>query len=40
MTKVQYMKYERKNMIRGEISKEEKRGILYPECRIGKKKLW
>jgi len=36
--KVEYIKYGRNNTIKGR--KLEERKILYPECRIGKKKLW
>jgi len=40
-SKVKYMKYGRKDTIVGkEIYEKEKKEILCPECRTGKKKLW
>ena len=39
MIRVQYVEYEKKNTIGGRVLKQEKRKILYSECKIGKKKL-
>jgi len=39
-TKVRYTKCGRKNAVVGEVSEEERKEILCPECETGKKKLW
>jgi len=40
MTRVQCIKYRRKDTIEGKVLKQERKEILCPECRTGKKKLW
>ena len=40
MTRVQCIKYRRKDAIEGKVLKQERKEILCLECRTGKKKLW
>ena len=40
MTRVQYIEYRRKDVIEERVLEQEKRKILCPECRTGRKKLW
>jgi len=40
MTRVQCVKYRRKDTIRRKVLEQERRKILCPECRIEKKKPW
>jgi len=40
MTRVQCIECGRKDAIVRKVSEWERRGILYPECRIGRKKEW
>jgi len=39
MTRVQYIKYRRKDAIGGRVLEQERSEILCPECMIEKKKL-
>ena len=40
MMRVEYIKYERKDVIIRKMSEQEKRKILCPECRVERKKEW
>jgi len=40
MTRVQCVECGRKDAIEGRVLEQEKKEILYPECKTGKKKLW
>jgi len=40
MTRVEYVKCRRRDVIIRKISEQERRGILCPECRIGRKGEW
>ena len=40
MTRIQCVECGRKDTIEGRVLEQEKREILYPECKIGKKKPW
>ena len=40
ITRVQYIKYRKKDIIEGKMLEQEKREILYPEYRTKKKKPW
>ena len=40
MRRVEYVKYGRKNAIVRKVSEQEKKGILCPECRVGRKGEW
>ena len=38
ITRVEYVKYGRRDAIMRKVSEQKKREILYPECRIGRKR--
>ena len=40
MTRVEYIKYRRRNAIVRKVSEWEKRRIPYPEYRVGRKREW
>jgi len=40
MTKVEFVKYGRSNAIMRKVSEQERKGILYPECRVKRKEEW
>ena len=40
ITRVQCIECGRRDTIEGRVSEQERRKILYPECRMGNKKPW
>jgi len=40
MTRVEYIKYRRRNAIVRKVSEWEKRRIPYPKYRVGRKREW
>ena len=38
ITRVEYVKYGRRDAIIRKVSEQKRREILYPECRIGRKR--